>query len=157
MHPNEELITRFYTAFNDRDAETMAASYADHATFEDPAFGSLDADQVRAMWRMLLGRATDLRATFKDVRADDVAGRAHWEADYTFGKHPVHNVIGSRFAFADGLIASHVDSFDWPAWAAQALGVPGKLLGRTSFLHNQARATARRQLETHMASHAQHE
>lgn len=149
MHANEHLITRFYTAFNDYDAETMAASYADDATFEDPAFGRLEADEVRSMWRMLLGRATDLRADFRDIVADDLTGRAHWEAHYTFNGHPVHNVIDARFAFADGLIGSHVDSFDWPTWAGQALGLPGKVLGRTSFLRTRARANARAQLDTY--------
>ncbi len=151
MHPNEHLVAEFYTALNRRDAETMAASYADHATFEDPAFGELDADQVRAMWRMLLGRATDLRAEFGDIRADDMSGRAHWEAYYTFQGHRVHNVIDARFAFTDGLISSHVDTFDWSAWAAQALGLPGKLFGRTVFLRKRARATARAQLAAYQA------
>ncbi len=153
MHANEDLLTRFYTAFNAYDAETMAQSYADHATFEDPAFGPLDAEQVRAMWRMLLGRATDLRADFGDIRADDMSGGAHWEAYYTFQGHPVHNVIDGRFTFEGGLISSHVDMFDWPAWAAQALGVPGKLLGRTTFLRNRARASARAQLAAYQAGH----
>jgi ketosteroid isomerase-like protein len=153
MHPNESLITRFYTAFNARDAETMAAAYADDATFEDPAFGRLDAREVRSMWRMLLGRATDLRAEFRDARADDLTGRAHWEAHYTFNGHPVHNVIDARFAFADGRITSHVDVFDWSAWAGQALGLPGKVFGRTSFLQNRVRARARHQLDTYLAEH----
>lgn len=153
MHPNEDLIRRFYTAFNERDADTMAASYADQATFEDPAFGRLDTPEVRAMWRMLLGRATDMRAEFGDIRADDVSGRAHWEAYYTFRGRPVHNVIDARFAFADGLITSHVDTFDWPTWAGQALGIAGKLFGRTPFLRNRVRATARAQLDAYMAQH----
>jgi ketosteroid isomerase-like protein len=151
MHANEELIDRFYTAFNARDAETMAASYADQATFEDPAFGKLTADEARAMWRMLLGRATDLRAEFRDIRADDQTGSAHWEAYYTFNGRPVHNVIDADFSFGDGLITKHVDSFDWPRWAGQALGLPGRLLGRTSFLHNQASKRARAQLDAYLA------
>lgn len=151
MHPNEELIDRFYTAFNARDADTMAASYADDATFEDPAFGKLTADEARAMWHMLLGRATDLRAEFRDVRADDQTGSAHWEAHYTFNGRPVHNVIDADFSFRDGLITKHVDDFDWPRWAGQALGLPGRLLGRTSFLHNRASRKARAQLDTYLA------
>lgn len=153
MHPNQALISRFYTAFNAGDAETMAVRYADDATFEDPAFGELNAVEVRAMWRMLLGRATDLRAEFADVQADDVHGSAHWDAYYTFSGHPVHNSINATFTFKDGLITSHVDDFDWPRWAGQALGVPGKLLGRTSFLHKKARATARAQLDSYLARH----
>jgi len=154
MHPNELLVERFYTAFNARDAETMAASYSNDATFEDPAFGRLSADEVRQMWRMLLGRAgPDLRAEFRDIHCDDGRGRAHWEAFYRFDGHPVHNVIDAAFTFRDGLIVEHVDTFSWPRWAAQALGVPGRLLGRTSFLHKQATKKARQQLETFMRAH----
>jgi uncharacterized protein len=153
MHANEELVNAFYTAFNERDAETMAASYADDATFEDPAFGRLSAREARAMWRMLLGRATDLRAEFRDVHADDTTGSAHWEAYYSFHGHPVHNVIDADFTFRDGLIATHVDSFDWPRWAAQALGLPGRLLGRTSFLQRRAQAKARGQLDSYLVAH----
>jgi len=155
MHPNAELIDRFYTAFNERDAETMARSYTDDATFEDPAFGELTADEARDMWRMLLGRATDeLHAEYRDIHADDTAGTAHWEAYYTFQGHPVHNVIDATFSFTGGLISRHVDVFDWPRWAGQALGFPGKLLGRTSFLHSRVRATARGQLEDFRAQRA---
>ncbi len=151
MHPNQQLIDRFYTAFNERDAETMARSYADDSTFEDPAFGELTADEARDMWRMLLGRATDLRAEYRDIHADDRSGSAHWEAYYTFNGHPVHNVIDATFSFTDGLISRHVDDFDWPRWAGQALGLTGKVLGRTSFLRSRVRANARKQLDTFRA------
>jgi len=155
MHPNAELIDRFYTAFNERDAETMARSYTDDATFEDPAFGELTADEARDMWRMLLGRATDeLHAEYRDIHADDTAGTAHWEAYYTFQGHPVHNDIDATFSFKHGLITRHVDDFDWPRWAGQALGLPGRVLGRTSFLHSRVRGTARRQLEEFRAQRA---
>ncbi len=151
MHPNEQLIDRFYTAFNERDAETMARSYADDATFVDPAFGELTADEARDMWRMLLGRATDLRAEYRDIHADDHTGSVHWEAYYRFNGHPVHNAIDANFSFTDGLISRHVDEFDWPRWAGQALGLTGKVLGRTSFLRSRVRAKARKQLDTFRA------
>ena len=35
------LITEFYTAFQSRDAEAMAACYTDDVVFSDPAFGEL--------------------------------------------------------------------------------------------------------------------
>ncbi len=38
MHPNAELIHRFYTAFGGRDHETMAGCYHDDAVFGDPVF-----------------------------------------------------------------------------------------------------------------------
>ena len=153
MQPSEGLITRFYTAFNTKDAETMAACYADDATFADPAFGELTATETRAMWQMLLSRAADLRAEFRDIQADDTHGSAHWDAYYAFGGHPVHNSIDATYSFRDGLILTHVDVFDWPRWAGQALGWPGKLLGRTSLLRNRARATARAQLDAYLRTH----
>ena len=38
MHPNEQTLTRFYTAFATLDADTMGSCYAEDATFSDPAF-----------------------------------------------------------------------------------------------------------------------
>ena len=43
-----------------RDWRTMGRLYADDARFSDPAVPDLDAGQVRAMWRMLISRGTDL-------------------------------------------------------------------------------------------------
>ena len=56
---NCELIERFYRAFQQRDAATMAACYAPHATFRDPVF-TLAGAQVGTMWRMLCARGADL-------------------------------------------------------------------------------------------------
>ncbi len=144
MHPNAELITRFYEAFGQRDGETMAACYHPDASFSDPVFPSLDGEGAGDMWRMLTEGADDLRIEFSDVRADDDAGSAHWEAWYTFsatGRH-VHNVIDARFEFRDGLIARHDDRFDFWRWSRQALGLPGVLLGWTPILRNKVRSTA---------------
>jgi hypothetical protein len=40
-----------------------------------------------------------------------------------------YNVIDAAFTFRDGLIVRHVDRFDLYAWARQALGTRGVLLG----------------------------
>ena len=45
-HPNADLIERFYTALGSRDGVAMAACYTPEASFEDPAFGKLDADDA---------------------------------------------------------------------------------------------------------------
>jgi len=42
MHPNEQLITQFYAAFNARDAARMTASYHPQVVFSDPVFGRLE-------------------------------------------------------------------------------------------------------------------
>jgi len=131
MPDPREIITRFYTAFAARDHDTMARCYAADAHFTDPVFTDLHGPSVAAMWRMLCERATDLRITFGDVTATGDAGAAHWEAWYTYSatSRPVHNVIGAAFTFRDGLIVRHVDRFDLYAWARQALGLRGLLLG----------------------------
>lgn len=139
-----DLITRFYTAFAQRDADTMAACYTPEAHFSDPVFQSLRGSQVGGMWRMLCARATDLRVTFGDVSTNGEVGAARWEAWYTYTGtgRPVHNVIHAAFRFEGGLIAGHVDSFDLYRWTRQALGVKGLLLGWTPLVQGMVRRQA---------------
>ena len=98
---------------------------------------------------MLCARGKDLRIEFRDVRAGDHTGFAHWEAWYTFSStsKPVHNVIDATFTFSDGLIVTHVDRFDLYRWSQQALGVTGVLLGWTPIVRNAIQRTAARSLE----------
>lgn len=149
MHPHAELITRFYDAFSRCDGDAMAACYHPDVHFSDPAFPDLRGARAGAMWKMLTSRAADLKVVASDIHADDTSGRAHWEADYTFGAtgNKVHNVIDATFEFRDGLIVKHTDVFDFQAWAKQALGFTGLLLGWTSFLQNKVQKTAGGQLE----------
>jgi hypothetical protein len=105
------------------------------------------------MWMMLTERGKDLKIEYRDLRADDRAGSAHWEAWYTFTQtgRRVHNVIDAQFEFKDGLIRRHVDDFDFHRWAGQALGPVGKLLGWTPFLQNAIRRKARAGLDAYLA------
>lgn len=150
-----ETITHFYSAFASLDAESMLEAYHPDVTFEDPAFGRLDAPQARAMWRMLCKRAKDFSLEFSDVQAESSAGQAHWEAHYTFSAtgRTVHNVIDARFKFADDKIIEHVDSFDLAKWSRQALGLPGLLLGWSGFLQNKIRAQAKSGLQAYLAKY----
>lgn len=152
MHANAGLIHRFYGAFQRRDATTMAACYAAGAVFQDPVFGELPRERAVAMWRMLCERATDLDLTVTDVTADDARGSARWEARYTFGAtgRRVTNRIQATFEFADGTITRHVDRFDLYAWARQALGLRGLLLGWAPPVQRAIRAQAARGLDTFM-------
>jgi ketosteroid isomerase-like protein len=59
-HPNDELIQRFYAAFDRCDGEAMAACYAPDARFDDPVFPGLRGAEPGQLWRMLTARATDL-------------------------------------------------------------------------------------------------
>lgn len=155
MHPHAELMTRFYTAFAERDAETMASCYHPEARFSDPVFPELTGDEPGWMWRMLCARGKDLEVRFSDVQADDTGGSAHWDADYTFSTtgRMVNNRIDAVFTFEDGLIKTHTDTFDFYAWSRMALGVPGLLLGWTPILRNKVRGTAAGQLQKYMAKH----
>jgi ketosteroid isomerase-like protein len=147
-HPNADLLTLFYTAFQRRDGNAMAACYHPEAMFSDPVFPRLPCAEAGAMWRMLAGRAKDLEIRFKVLAADEEEGEVAWEADYTFSKtgRKVHNVIRARFAFKDGLILAHRDGFDLPAWARQAMGWKGLLFGRMGWFQDALRAEARKGL-----------
>ena len=131
MHAHAQLITDLYQALQRRDGAGMAACYHRDAEFSDPVFVSLKGEQVGAMWRMLTERGKNLAVSFDSVTADDAAGRAHWEAHYTFSQtgRPVHNLIDARFAFRDGKIIRHIDQFDLWRWAGMALGPKGRFLG----------------------------
>lgn len=148
MHPHAALIERFYDAFGRRDAEAMAACYHDDIVFSDPIFGELEGEEARDMWRMLCERAQGLALDVSGITATEATGGARWVADYRFGKaqRPVRNVIDARFAFREGLIARHDDRFDPVAWARQALGLPGALLGWTPWMQRRIREDARRRL-----------
>lgn len=141
-------IERFYAAFGECNGAAMTACYAPGAHFRDPAFGDLEGDDVGAMWRMLTGRATDLVIELHEHEAGEETGTAHWIARYTFATgRPVVNDIQARFRFtADGLIADHVDEFDFRNWARQALGPSGHLVALLPPLRSKARAKALEQL-----------
>ena len=130
MADNAEVIRDFYAAFDRKDGEAMARAYAPDAHFRDPAFGDLTGAEAGDMWRMLTGRAQDLRVELAEHEADTDRGSARWIATYTFrtGRR-VRNDIQARFRFRDGKITDHVDSFSFHRWARQALGPAGWVLG----------------------------
>ena len=113
-----------------------------HARFSDPVFPELDAEGVKAMWRMLLSGDTDLCISFTVIREDRHGGRVRWEAFYTFNKRKVHNVITSQFTIVDGLIHSQQDHFSFWRWSRQALGIVGLLLGWTPQVKRKVREMA---------------
>ena len=138
----DDLIQRFYAAFNEKDGATMAACYAPEGHFHDPVFGDLTGTEAGAMWRMLTGRAKDLRVELAAHSSDGDAGTAHWIAHYTFAQtgKPVVNDIHATFRFKDGLIVDHHDEFDFTKWARQAIGFMGLLPPVRSAVRKKARA-----------------
>lgn len=148
-----QLISRFYTAFQQRDAAGMAACYHEQIHFSDPIFPDLHGGDVGAMWEMLCTRGKDLTVAFDNVEADEQRGSAHWTARYTFSatKRHVTNRIDASFIFRDGLFIRHVDRFPLYAWTRQALGPVGLLLGWTPMLQSRVRQQAATSLQQWIA------
>lgn len=145
MHPNQQLIHKFYTAFQNGDLISMKQCYHPEIQFIDPAFGLLKGDQVGMMWKMLLERAKgNLKIDYTDIHADGIEGTAKWVAQYIFSQtnRNVVNHISAKFQFKDGLIYKHTDNFNVWKWSQQALGWKGFLLGWTGFFQNKIQEKA---------------
>lgn len=149
QNANTALIERFYIAFQNRDAESMAACYAPDIQFQDPAFGVLHGKEAGDMWRMLLARATDFTLTYDNIKSIGQVASAKAVARYTYSAtgNIVVNEINARFAIRDGLIAEHTDVFDLWRWSRQALGASGWLLGWTPQMQRAIQTQARRALK----------
>ncbi len=152
MHPNAQLIDRFYTAFGNRNAAGMVACYHPDIAFSDEVFPDLKGARAGGMWQMLCERGKDLTIEVRDIAADDLSGQAHWEARYTFSAtgRKVHNSIDATFTFRDGKIIRHQDVFSFWRWASQALGPKGLLLGWSGAVRKRVRARAAQSLDAYM-------
>jgi hypothetical protein len=139
-------LTHFYDALARRDGETMASLYAPTAHFEDPVF-CLEGADIGKMWIALMRRAREFSIAYTIAQAGRGWGTVEVTARYLYGgRRPVTNVILSEIEFKDGLIVRHVDRFDFPRWAAQALGILGRLLGRFEFFRRAVSRKAARSL-----------
>lgn len=155
LNSEEQLIEKFYIAFANKDASTMASCYADDIEFEDPAFGKLKGNEAVAMWTMLVSRSKDLHITFSDISANSGKGHAMWIATYTFTKtgRKVINQIHASFEFANGKIIKHKDSFDLNAWLKMAFGWKGFLFVNIPILKSKFKQQAKKTLIDYMARH----
>ena len=148
------LLDRFYSAFGRKDWATMNACYHPEARFDDPVFPDLNAQEVKAMWKMLLSTDGAMRSTYRVLEETASKGACDWEAFYNFSKtgRPVHNIIHSEFELRDGLIFRQRDHFNFWRWSRQALGMSGLLLGWTPIVKNKVRGIARAGLERALAA-----
>jgi ketosteroid isomerase-like protein len=150
---SKHTLESFYNAFIAGDAKKMGECYHKDVIFNDPAFKNLNADQVKSMWAMLIERSKgNLEIKYHSVLADDELGNCTWEATYPFSKtgNQVHNIIHATMKFKDGLIIEHSDYFNFWRWSSMALGIPGKLLGWSSFLRNKVSKMAMNSLRSYM-------
>lgn len=159
MHPNEQLIEKFYTSFKSSDPQGMNDCYAPDVEFSDPVFPGLKGKRAMAMWAMLGERKADPNDRwFENVEADDTRGSAHWEAKYKFplNGRPVHNKIDATFEFADGKITKHTDTFDFWKWSRMALGPVGALLGWSSLFQGMMQKKLQQRLDEFIAAHPEY-
>ncbi|MCW8935933.1 MAG: nuclear transport factor 2 family protein [Gammaproteobacteria bacterium] len=138
MNANEQLIHKFYSAFQKLDWQGMQSCYVSDIHFSDPVFNDLKGQEVVAMWHMLCNKAVDFELIFTNIKADDTHGSAQWEASYTFSQtgRRVNNVIFAEFQFSEGKITRHSDHFSFWKWSRMALGPIGMALGWSSYLKN---------------------
>jgi len=150
---NEEIVHRFYSAFQKLDYATMQDCYDDEIIFLDPAFGSLESSEAKAMWEMLAKNAKNFSLVYTDIKAVDeeyITGK--WVATYTFSAtgRRVVNRINAYLRIQNGKITEHTDYFNFWKWARQAFGLSGWLLGWSSFFQSQVRAKALENLRKFM-------
>ena len=82
---NTQLTDHFYSAFQKLDYASMQACYATDAVFQDPIFGLLNSEEVKAMWEMLCQNAQDFSLSFSDIKTTDAEyASCRWIATYTF-------------------------------------------------------------------------
>jgi ketosteroid isomerase-like protein len=157
MNGNEQIVQRFYTAFQQLDYTTMQDCYSENAIFNDPVFGILQGKEVSSMWEMLCKNAKDFSLEFSNIESlDEEYITCHWKAAYTFsatGRKVVNN-IKAHMRIQEGKITEHSDKFDLWKWSRQALGIPGLLLGWSNFIQNKVHKTARKNLEKFMVAKA---
>lgn len=150
MDDYKNVLREFYSAFKKGNYNQMIEFYHNEATFEDPAFGVLNSQEVKLMWTMLMSRPdSNLTVQFTDAHIAGNSGSLYWTADYVFSGtgRQIHNKIKATFEFRDGKIYRHKDDFDLYNWACQALGWRGYVWGWTPFFKKQLQKKTRKMLQ----------
>ena len=153
MQSNEDVIRRFYTAFQQLDHKTMNACYNDEIVFSDPVFLLLKGEEVKSMWEMLCTSARDFSLSFSNIQLlDEEYATCNWTATYTFSKtgNRVVNNIKAFMKLKDGKIIEHSDAFRLSTWIGQALGWKGRLFGWMGWMKRAVQKNARKKLAEFM-------
>lgn len=152
---NREVIERFYSSFQNRDAAGMNSCYSEDIIFSDPIFMILKGEEVKCMWEMLCKNARDFSLTFSDIELlDEEYATCRWTATYTFSAtgRRVENRVKAYMKLKDGKITEHSDAFRLSTWIGQALGWKGIVFGWTGFIKRGVQNRARKNLLKYMES-----
>ncbi len=153
MHANEIIINRFYSAFQQKNAQEMNHCYSENIAFSDPVFGLLHGEEVKSMWEMLCINGKDLQLSFGNIQLlDEEYATCDWVAQYTFSQtgRRVINKIKAHIRVENGIITEHTDAFDIYNWSRQALGLKGWLFGWTAWFQKKLQQKTRKALENFM-------
>lgn len=137
MTPTEKTIHQLYTSIANGTVANIDACYAATAKFHDPIFGTLTANEIPKMWKMLIEKSKgNLDIEYTIIKSNENKASAQWTATYTFGKNkrPIKNTIFSEFHFKNGLIIKQNDDFNIWNWSKQAFGFSGFLFGWTGYM-----------------------
>lgn len=151
---SQKIMENFYQSFARLDAKAMVSLYHPDTLFNDPVFVDLNAEEVKAMWQMLIDRSKgELVIEYHSLIGDEEVAQCTWEAKYTFSKtgREVHNIIHSTMEFKDNQIITHTDHFNFWRWSGMALGTPGKLLGWTPIIKGKVQKMARKSLDDYLS------
>lgn len=152
MHPNEQLLEKFFNALQRKDINAVIECLDQEVVYSDPIFKNLQGRTTRAYWHMMLEKLPDLKVEYKNIKANDNSGSACWYCIYNYTKTDrlIRYKIKAKFKFKDGKIFSHTDSYSLWRWAGKALGLTGYFLGFTAFVRNQIRTDAINGLNIYM-------
>ena len=156
MHPNEELIRKFYNSFQQLDHEGMSSCYDADIRFSDPVFPYLKKEEVPAMWGMLIDSLKKGKGNWEvsvsNIIVNDVEGSCRWEAKYIFSLtgNKVTNNVMAKFQFRDGKIVEHSDYFNFYKWSRMAFGLKGILLGWTKMFSSKVQQNVEARLRNWM-------
>ncbi|MEO7767518.1 MAG: nuclear transport factor 2 family protein [Ferruginibacter sp.] len=149
MKTNKELVSAFYSAFQQLDYVGMNRNYSNDIVFFDPVFELLKGDEARSMWEMLCKNATGFSLTYGNItELDEEFATCDWVATYIFSKtgRKVVNTVKANMRFANGKIIEHSDAFSLHKWSKQALGLPGELFGWNSLFQRKIKNQAKKNL-----------
>ncbi|QRV79390.1 SnoaL-like domain protein [Ceratobasidium sp. AG-Ba] len=152
------VATKWFTAYSSGDFDGMKRLAASDYVFEDPAFGRLEGKRAIGMYKMFISGRDKTEAVWNvhEVKPEPTNPQkavVRFEAVYKFNGRPVTNQISSNILVVDGKVKEQIDSFDFPGWAAQSLGVFGWLFGSFSFLQNSVKQKANARLDDFITKH----
>lgn len=134
-----EILQNYYDVFQNLELDKMSNYYHSDVEFYDHAFGTLNKDELMAMWSMLFHKAfKSLTIEVSNIKVVDNIGFAHVECYYTYSltNRKVHNIIDTTIKFKEDKIIKQIDIFNLKRWAEQSLGWKQSVFAGTTFFKN---------------------